>query len=239
MAIKALTSVDAAKNSFLRPVIGNLSSAPSSPSKGELYMDTTTNKMYYYNGTTWVDASGGSGGGYHAETYPKSAKYYTAPNGRIGSNITPANGYLLASPIVFGVAVTLNEFGIEVATAAGAGGVVRYALCDWISATDVSPGTFLNDCGTVVTTSTGYRAVTGLGISLSAHHVYWLCAVNQTATSVWRAIDGGHPWIYDGAAITGTGSASAHYMTGVTGTISGTFTNGGADSGPRFNYRVS
>jgi Carbohydrate-binding module family 5/12 len=40
-----------------------LASAPSSPAQGELYFDTATNKLYWYNGTAWVDASGGAAGG--------------------------------------------------------------------------------------------------------------------------------------------------------------------------------
>ena len=41
----------------------NLASAPSSPTTGELYFNTTANKLYWWNGTSWIDATGGGGGG--------------------------------------------------------------------------------------------------------------------------------------------------------------------------------
>lgn len=36
-----------------------LSAAPSSPALGEMYYDTGTNKLYWWNGTAWIDATGG------------------------------------------------------------------------------------------------------------------------------------------------------------------------------------
>lgn len=38
-----------------------LASAPSSPALGEMYFDTTTNKLFWWNGTSWIEATGGAG----------------------------------------------------------------------------------------------------------------------------------------------------------------------------------
>src|SRR4029077_4675700 len=39
-----------------------LAVAPSSPTAGEMYYDTATNTLYWYNGTAWVSSSGGGAG---------------------------------------------------------------------------------------------------------------------------------------------------------------------------------
>lgn len=51
------TNLDFKQNEALNFVIQRLSSAPSSPVKGQYYFNTTTNKSYFWNGTNWVEGT--------------------------------------------------------------------------------------------------------------------------------------------------------------------------------------
>ncbi|MCX7956117.1 MAG: site-specific integrase, partial [Patescibacteria group bacterium] len=43
--------------------LGNFTSSPSPIGSGSLYYNSTNNKIYYYNGTSWVEVGSGAGGG--------------------------------------------------------------------------------------------------------------------------------------------------------------------------------
>lgn len=62
MPLGVLSDIDLNKNQTIEQVIEKLSSAPGSPVSGQVYYNTTDNKFYGYNGSSWVDlgASGGS-----------------------------------------------------------------------------------------------------------------------------------------------------------------------------------
>lgn len=54
--------IDLQKNELRNAVIQNLGSAPSSPVAGQTYYDTGASQLKWYNGSTWVVASGASFG---------------------------------------------------------------------------------------------------------------------------------------------------------------------------------
>ena len=58
MAIKYLSSINLSKNELQNAVIQNLATAPSTPAEGQIYYNTTDERMYFYDGTQWVDMSG-------------------------------------------------------------------------------------------------------------------------------------------------------------------------------------
>jgi len=58
MAIKYLNNVDLNKNQLQNPVIHPLGTAPGSPAQGQMYFNSTDKKLYFYDNTSWIDASG-------------------------------------------------------------------------------------------------------------------------------------------------------------------------------------
>lgn len=58
MAINYLHNIDLNKNELQNAVIQVLASAPSSPVEGQIYYNSTDNKLYFYDGSNWIDASG-------------------------------------------------------------------------------------------------------------------------------------------------------------------------------------
>ena len=60
MAIPFYSDIDLNGNEIKNSITENLAQAPSNPTTGQQYFNTTDNKLYYYNGTEWVQCDKGS-----------------------------------------------------------------------------------------------------------------------------------------------------------------------------------
>lgn len=58
MAINYLNSIDLNKNELQNGVIHVLATAPSNPVEGQIYYNSTDSRLYFFDGTSWIDASG-------------------------------------------------------------------------------------------------------------------------------------------------------------------------------------
>ena len=55
MAIPFLSNIDLNKNQLLNHTLHNATSNPSSPSEGQIYYNTSSDKVLVYNGSAWVN----------------------------------------------------------------------------------------------------------------------------------------------------------------------------------------
>lgn len=53
-----LTSIDLSKNQLLNAAIQNLAAAPAAPVAGQIYFNTVDSRIFFWDGTAWVDISG-------------------------------------------------------------------------------------------------------------------------------------------------------------------------------------
>lgn len=54
--MKILTNYDFSQNQLLNAVVQKLATAPSNPVSGQMYYNTSSNRLFTYNGTDWVGA---------------------------------------------------------------------------------------------------------------------------------------------------------------------------------------
>ena len=184
MAIKYLSSINLSKNELQNAVIQNLASAPSNPVAGQIYYNTSTNaalqnRMYFWDGTDWVDMSGDiqdvlGGSGLTAST--------SANGDVITLNIGQGTGIQVNAD-----SIELNHLGLEDLTdpnadriffwddSAGASKFLTVSTASGINITDTTlqlgsiPNSSLTNSGVTVTAGAGLTdgGAVALGASIT------------------------------------------------------------------------
>lgn len=57
--MKVLNTLDLTKNQIINVVLDKRTSEPTSPVEGQIYYNETLNKVYFYDGTSWIDVHNG------------------------------------------------------------------------------------------------------------------------------------------------------------------------------------
>jgi hypothetical protein len=141
MAIPFLNNIDLVKNQLLNAVFQNLAVAPSNPVEGQFYYNTTDKKMFYYNGTAWVDT-----------TYLLPIASATVLGGvKVGSGLAiDGNGVLSATGTDVDIINNLTSDRADAALAAAQGKVLK-GLIDTLQ-------TAIDGLGTASTKNVGTAA---------------------------------------------------------------------------------
>ena len=114
--MKFVSNLDLAKNELQNARLQNLASAPSNPVEGQIYYDTVAKKLYYYNGTGWVntDVTGMVPSTRTINGKPLSADIVLVASdisgfGTATTKDVPASGNASTSQVVMGDDTRLND----------------------------------------------------------------------------------------------------------------------------------
>jgi hypothetical protein len=184
-------------NELLLPVVDNETSAPATGNevKGQMYMDTTSNIMKFYDGTAWVSMDG-SGSGV--------------------SGFTNANGTFVSAAVVNTNAKGLVSTGVIDLSATGTPGGTTFLRGDNVWATPAGSYTSWSlegDTGTAVNITDGLRVdfTGGTGIST---------AVSTATPNLLTITNTGVTSIVAGTNITVSGATGAVTVSGTANTTS-------------------
>lgn len=140
-------AIDLVKNEIRNAVVQNLGAAPSSPSKGQFYFNSTDNTLYWYDGAQWIAAKAAAGAT-PAGTVSTAA---IGDAGVVGVSTNFAREDHKHGMPAFGAVSALNAYGMAAAQGVAA----------TISRSDHSHGTVAHDQLNLLTAPTGPVTMNG------------------------------------------------------------------------------
>lgn len=208
----------------------NVSSDPTAPRNGDLWLNTTSNTPKYVNASGVVSTFTSASVPYGPRNLLTS--YFYAPIGLVnqGSGVSPVNNTAYAMPFYVASTKTALYLALNITLLAGTSGGIRVGIYA-NSATEDYPAARVVDAGLIPTDTVA--GTTGINLAIISQSLapglYWLVACRQAASA---------PTVYGYTTTTGASSealptgtissssfgAVAWTQTGITGALPATWT---------------
>ena len=171
----------------------------------------------------------------------RTGEYYTSiATSSVTGTLNAVANTLYAIPLWVARKITIDRMTINVTTLAD-GKVVRLGIYN--NGVNLYPGTLLLDAGTVSTSTTGHKVITGLSQALTKG-LYWLVALSDGTPTLRNFSSADFLWPILGQWVSAPDYASSNWtVTQAYGALPSTFTAGGSagpgDKAPRILVRVA